>query len=433
MDSKQEGVPPQKDEILQEEVKTTELEALDFAQFKMPTESEQNIVAHEEVPSETHEQEVFKEEIAGIQENNLKDISETNELESLDFSQFHIPNETLENLVPEKENVIQSVIKEQTEEMDDLEEEMEGQEENFLQTSFFPETPPKSLLDETTDGFLPLEILADLKTPEEIPSPIQEEKVVVSPVNTVNDFEITEAKTRSTLFFYNNPESIDLDLSEYEDGELIGYNEKGVRFNVQKDGDYVAFTSTTSLGPRGEILGTSMSPDDYTGWTIWLDSQKDPEERENKTSAISGEEQVSIIEDEISLEQYRVIPNNSPQNYKYMPDHKLYSGGAKTKFKANVEAIKTLKLLEEEQREASPEEQITLAGFVGWGGLANALTENKAGWEKEYDEITQLLTETEFKSAQESTLTAYYTEQMVVGKMYQALENAGFKQGSILD
>ncbi|MFI3249738.1 MAG: SNF2-related protein, partial [Eubacteriales bacterium] len=126
-------------------------------------------------------------------------------------------------------------------------------------------------------------------------------------------------------------------------------------------------------------------------------------------------------------------PLEQSQNYHYSPDHNLYRGGAKSKFRANVEAITTLKTLEREGRSASEQEQITLAGYVGWGGLANALTPNKVGWEKEYKEIKELLTEEEFQSASESTLTAYYTEQMIVQKMYQGLHNAGFTQGTILD
>ncbi len=120
-------------------------------------------------------------------------------------------------------------------------------------------------------------------------------------------------------------------------------------------------------------------------------------------------------------------------NYRYLEEHHLYDGGPKTKFRNNVAAIRLLQTLQEQDRRATAEEQITLAKYVGWGGLAGALTPGKSGWEKEYEEIKSLLTETEFQAAQESTLTAYYTEQSIIRNIYRALERFGFRGGNILD
>lgn len=120
-------------------------------------------------------------------------------------------------------------------------------------------------------------------------------------------------------------------------------------------------------------------------------------------------------------------------NYHYQPEHRLYEGGPKAKFRNNVEAIRLLKQLQQENRIATTEEQIILARFVGWGGLANALTPGKEGWEKEYDEISELLTEEEMQSASASTLTSYYTDQKVIEFIYQALYQFGFRSGNILD
>ena len=120
-------------------------------------------------------------------------------------------------------------------------------------------------------------------------------------------------------------------------------------------------------------------------------------------------------------------------NYHYLEEHHLYDGGPKTKFQNNVAAIRLLKELEEQGRKATAEEQVILAKYVGWGGLANALTPGKSGWESQYEEIRQLLTEEEFHAAQESTLTAYYTEQGVIRHIYGALEKFGFHGGNILD
>ena len=125
--------------------------------------------------------------------------------------------------------------------------------------------------------------------------------------------------------------------------------------------------------------------------------------------------------------------NGQGFNYRYSEEHHLYDGGAKTKCKNNIAAIRLLKELQAQGRMATTEEQITLARFVSWGGLVNALTAGKSGWESEYEEIKSLLTEEEIQSAQESTLTAYYTEQSVISHIYHALGQFGFRGGNILD
>ena len=116
-------------------------------------------------------------------------------------------------------------------------------------------------------------------------------------------------------------------------------------------------------------------------------------------------------------------------NFRFSADYDLYPGGAKTKYKNNILAIKTLKQIEAEQRTATPEEQIILARYVGWGGLANAFSDKAAGWESEYQELKALLTDEEYKAAMRSTITAYYTEPELIRYMYRALERFGFEGG----
>ncbi|WP_242843376.1 DUF6908 domain-containing protein [Kineothrix alysoides] len=138
-----------------------------------------------------------------------------------------------------------------------------------------------------------------------------------------------------------------------------------------------------------------------------------------------------VVEDVLPQEQRSRTVNGF--NYRFSEEHHLYEGGPKTKCQNNIEAIRLLKELHEQGRMATAGEQIILAKFVGWGGLANALTPGKSGWEKQYEEIKSLLTEEEFQAAQESTLTAYYTEQSVIRHIYHALKSFGFKGGNILD
>ena len=114
-------------------------------------------------------------------------------------------------------------------------------------------------------------------------------------------------------------------------------------------------------------------------------------------------------------------------------DENLGVGGDKTKYKANVTAIRLLNELENENRRATPEEQEILSRYVGWGALAAAFDENNSSWSAEYAELKALLTPEEYDSAKSSTLNAHYTSPIVIETMYEGLKNLGFKSGNILE
>jgi len=100
----------------------------------------------------------------------------------------------------------------------------------------------------------------------------------------------------------------------------------------------------------------------------------------------------------------------------------------------NINAIKVLKVLEEENRNANRDEQVALSKYVGWGGLSDVFDENKTGqWERARDFLKENLTSREYESCQESTLTAFYTPKIVIDGIYQVLENMGFEKGNILE
>lgn len=120
-------------------------------------------------------------------------------------------------------------------------------------------------------------------------------------------------------------------------------------------------------------------------------------------------------------------------NYHYEESHNLYAGGLKTKFNNNVAAIKILKNIEKENRLATPDEQIIMAKYVGWGGMAGAFDEKSNTWAKEYVELKEVLSEEEYISARASTNTAFYTEPEIIKGIYQALKNFGFEGGNILE
>ena len=120
------------------------------------------------------------------------------------------------------------------------------------------------------------------------------------------------------------------------------------------------------------------------------------------------------------------------RNYR-ITDDALGVGGAKEKFRNNMSAIRLLHDLQIENRLATPEEQETLAKYVGWGGLSMAFDSNNAAWENEYKELKSALSDEEYHAAMESTLTAFYTPPIVIKAMYEALDRLGFSQGNILE
>ena len=114
-------------------------------------------------------------------------------------------------------------------------------------------------------------------------------------------------------------------------------------------------------------------------------------------------------------------------------ENEVETVGKKERFRRNIMAIQLLKKCQEENRFATPEEQIILSKYVGWGGLSEAFDENNSAWATEYLELSSVLTPEEHASARESTLTAFYTPPEVITAIYKAMEQMGFKEGNLLE
>lgn len=114
-------------------------------------------------------------------------------------------------------------------------------------------------------------------------------------------------------------------------------------------------------------------------------------------------------------------------------ENEVETVGKKERFRRNIMAIQLLKKCQEENRFATPEEQIVLSKYVGWGGLSEAFDENNSVWATEYLELSSVLTPEEYASARESTLTAFYTPPEVITAIYKAMEQMGFKEGNLLE
>lgn len=142
-----------------------------------------------------------------------------------------------------------------------------------------------------------------------------------------------------------------------------------------------------------------------------------------------------ILGNEEQTERAFSIISSAVQNAKdfTITDEHLGEGGAKAKFAANIAAIQTLKNIERENRFATPAEQETLSKYVGWGGIPQAFDRGNAQWTKEYEQLSKLLTDDEYRAASASVLNAHYTTPTVIHAIYSGLQNLGFESGNILE
>lgn len=142
------------------------------------------------------------------------------------------------------------------------------------------------------------------------------------------------------------------------------------------------------------------------------------------------------VEDAKVNEADQMQPSSvTKSDFQFTPDklEGFYGKTPKERIADNLQAIRLLKTIEQEERFATPEEQEILAKYVGWGGLADLVDENKSNYKEERQELKELLTPSEYASVRESVLTAYYTDPKIIQVIYEAIEKTGFKGGNILD
>lgn|GEM_PF-794095 len=204
--------------------------------------------------------------------------------------------------------------------------------------------------------------------------------------------------------------------------------EKHIRQMIE-DGDYL--DGMPPKRPQQLTLG-SFIPDMANDLSETEQRHSEAEEAENNSitepvqNAESEPTEKSGTGSAFSVQQTERI------NYHYS-DLQEFAGGQKTHYKANVQAIKLLKTIEKEQRQATSEEQSVLVKYVGWGGIPQAFDKKNENWSDEFKELKELLTEEEYSAARASTLTAFYTPPAVINAVHTALKNAGFTGGNILE
>ena len=178
----------------------------------------------------------------------------------------------------------------------------------------------------------------------------------------------------------------------------------------------------TKIDENGHVVSddtVSVSVDDI---------QADTESQET-VDFTPKQESVQKVE---SLENEKNVAGQTKHNFHYNL-WELEKGGAKTRYQWNIDAIRTLKQIESDNRLATPEEQRILSKFVGWGGLSQAFDDNNESWSKEYEELKELLTDEEYSAARATVNNAFYTSPEIASCMNQALVQFGFRSGNVLE
>lgn len=191
--------------------------------------------------------------------------------------------------------------------------------------------------------------------------------------------------------------------------------------------------------------GTYLPPEEQMQYVS--NHLEDSEETPEKPSRIDEMLQQAELAAELSQETRQNLfafeagnpePVNLPHetvhatNFRITDDN-LGCGSIRQKFANNLSAIRLLKSLEAEERNATPEEQEILSRYVGWGGMPQAFDPENTSWSSEYTHLKELLEDEEYKAARESVLNAHYTSPTVIRGIYEAIERMGFTSGNILE
>lgn len=286
------------------------------------------------------------------------------------------------------------------------------------------------------------EYIGKAEPEKEQSAPVKPEKAEVTPDNSAvapeaEKPEIPTVKNLSQLKKAIKPGMM-FEISDHLRPECIG--ERRIVTGVST----VDFTSR-KLDENGEPTGKDlhMEFDRAKNWTFnggeltsRLDNGDmlmsfhfiDSLEREQTAQAEKEPEIVPVVD----APAPEVTAPDKGENFTITDDN-LGDGGAKTKFRANVDAIKTLKTLEREKRPATAEEKETLSKYVGWGALAKAFDKNDEKWAAEYKELSELLTPQEYAQARSTVNDAFYTSPTVIDGIYEALGNFGFDGGKVLE
>ncbi|HEU5380271.1 MAG TPA: SNF2-related protein [Ktedonobacteraceae bacterium] len=176
-----------------------------------------------------------------------------------------------------------------------------------------------------------------------------------------------------------------------------------------------------------EIVSPSISAESASSPQAALLSPQEPGENATLTEPIEEAQPARIY-----LEEPEPEPLLS-RDLRITPEHAIGAGGLHEKARGNIAAIRLLKELEGQDREATDEEKAVLVKYAGWGALAGVFEEGynlRREWRDTHDELKGLLTDTEYRSARATTPNAHFTSPMVIEAIWKGMERLGVKKGA---
>ena len=184
-------------------------------------------------------------------------------------------------------------------------------------------------------------------------------------------------------------------------------------------------------------FAVTKDSDDIDLFSFLDDSQTDPTSDKGPAERTEAPKDQAVIQDEPSVleKEPELVKVEPVQNFAFPEDlTDFYPKGTRAKVEANLVAIRLVKELDKSGRQASPPEQEILAKYVGWGGLANSFFDDyNPQFEIERAELKRLVSDKEYSDMKQSSLTAYYTDPVIVRAMWDKLVADGFRGGRVLD
>lgn len=253
-------------------------------------------------------------------------------------------------------------------------------------------------------------------------------------------------------FIGRNEENM-LQLIALAKNEKITYDKNGYHADdldegdlIKVDGEIWAVKSVSSysislINESGDKKFISNSPDskwqetlvsrynfEFIGNREGTNTQVNNESTDSKQLKTAHEHKKNRKQNNAPSVLYPEINNDYRTNF-HIDTDELGAGTPLERYYNNINAIRLLKKLNSEHRLATPTEQVMLSQYVGWGGLPQFFEQSNS----HYNELKDLLTDSEYTSARESTLTAFYTPPTVISAVYKVLENMNFKNGNLLE
>lgn len=253
-------------------------------------------------------------------------------------------------------------------------------------------------------------------------------------------------------FIGRNEENM-LQLIALAKNEKITYDKNGYHADdldegdlIKVDGEIWAVKSVSSysislINESGDKKYISNSPDskwqetlvsrynfEFIGNREGTNTQVNNESTDSKQSKTAHEHKKNRKQNNAPSVLYPEINNDYRTNF-HIDTDELGAGTPLERYYNNINAIRLLKKLNSEHRLATTTEQVILSQYVGWGGLPQFFEQSNS----HYNELKDLLTDSEYTSARESTLTAFYTPPTVISAVYKVLENMNFKNGNLLE